>query len=82
MNNRRNGFAAQVRLTGDVERALTPSRRKTNPLGRSRTSRVIVTNPLDALIPEVRSVVEQTAATRGVRLVDIQVISPTEALIP
>ncbi|QPB09740.1 hypothetical protein CPT_Shaeky_053 [Streptomyces phage Shaeky] len=81
MNNRLNGFAAQVRITGEVQ-SLTPARRKAAPLGRSRTSRVVVTNHLDALVPEVREVVEAQAAARGVRLIDVRVISPTEAIIP
>jgi hypothetical protein len=43
-----------------------------------RNSRVVTTNHLDTLLPEVRSVVEAQAARRGVRLIDVQVISPTE----
>ncbi|MFG3200336.1 hypothetical protein ACGFYT_29930 [Streptomyces sp. NPDC048208] len=81
MNVRRNGFVDQVRITGEVE-AIKPARRKPNALGRSRTSVVVVTNHLDTLVPEVREVVEERAAARGVRLIDVRVISPTEAIIP
>ncbi|MBA9050816.1 MULTISPECIES: hypothetical protein [Streptomyces] len=79
--NRRNGFVDQVRITGEVAEA-PKSRRKPNPLGRSRTSAVVVTNHLDTLVPEAREVVEQVAADRGVRLIDVRVVSPTEAIIP
>ncbi|QPB09588.1 hypothetical protein CPT_Sycamore_048 [Streptomyces phage Sycamore] len=77
--NRRGGFRSQVRITGTV--AEVAKRRKAPTMG-PRNSRVVTTNHLDALLPEVRSVVEAQAARRGVRLIDVQVISPTEALIP
>ncbi len=80
-SNRRGGFRDQVRITGEVAETPRP-RRKANPLGRSKTSRVITTNHLDTLVPEVREVVERVAAERGVRLIDVQVVSPTEAIIP
>ncbi len=80
-NNRRSGFRDQVRITGEVSETPRP-RRKPNPLGRSKTSRVEVTNHLDALLPEVREVVEKVAAERGVKLIDVKVVSPTEAIIP
>ncbi|KIQ62428.1 hypothetical protein TR51_25670 [Kitasatospora griseola] len=79
--NRRNGFREQVRITGEVAAIGTP-RRKAYPLGRSRTSNVVSTNHLDALLPEVRAVVERVAAERGVKLIDVRVISAAEALIP
>ncbi|WP_369190130.1 hypothetical protein [Streptomyces sp. R08] len=79
--NRRSGFRDQVRITGEVAETPRP-RRKANPLGRSRTSAVVVTNHLDTLLPEVRTVVEQVAADRGVNLIDVRVVSPTEAIIP
>lgn len=78
---RRSGMRDQVRLTGDIQ-SLPRTRRKANPLGRSKTSRVQVTNHLDTLVPEVREVVERVAAERGVKLIDVQVVSPTEAIIP
>ncbi len=78
---RLHGFATQARVTGDIAR-LAPAPRTRFPLGRSRTSNVVVTNPLDALVPAVRAVVEVQAARRGVRLSDVVVVSPTEALIP
>lgn len=78
---RRNGFVDQVRITGEVAETPRP-RRKANPLGRSRTSAVVVTNHLDALLPEVREVVERVAAERGVKLIDVRVVSPSEAIIP
>ncbi|WP_030855249.1 hypothetical protein [Streptomyces sp. NRRL S-475] len=81
MKNRRNGFADQVRITGEVANLPKP-RRKANPLGRSRTSRVVTTSHLDELLPEVREVVERVAAERGVKLIDVRVVSPTEAIIP
>lgn len=82
--NRRSGFRDQVRITGEVAETPRP-RRKANPLGRSKTSRVEVTRTtvhLDRLVPEVREVVERVAAERGVKLIDVKVISATEALIP
>ncbi|MGW3072768.1 hypothetical protein [Kitasatospora sp. NPDC001132] len=79
--DRRSGFRNQVRITGDV--ASTPRlRRKAYPLGRSRTSNVVTTNHLDALLPEVREVVERVAAERGVKLIDVRVVSAVEAIIP
>lgn len=79
--NRRDGIWGQVRFTGDVSR-LKATGSKRNKLGRSRTSAVASTNHLDALRADVRSVVEAQAASRGVRLIDVRVISPTEAFIP
>jgi hypothetical protein len=81
MNNRRGGFRDQVRLTGEVANTPRP-RRKANPLGRSKTTPVVTTNHLDELLPEVREVVERVAAERGVMLIDVRVVSPTEAIIP
>ncbi|OKI71391.1 hypothetical protein [Streptomyces sp. MJM1172] len=81
MNDRRNGFAAQVRITGEVA-SLSPVPRKRNTLGRSRTSNVVTTNHLDALRPDIRRTVETVAAQRGIRLTDIVVVSPTNAILP
>jgi methionine salvage enolase-phosphatase E1 len=81
MNDRLNGFAAQVRITGEVS-SLSPVRRPRFPLGRSRTSNVVVSNHLDALRPDIRATVERVAAERGIRLTDVQVVSPTKAIMP
>jgi hypothetical protein len=81
---RRSGMRDQVRLTGDIQ-SLPRTRRKANPLGRSKTSRVQVTRTtvhLDRLLPEVREIVEKLAAERGVELIDVRVISASEAMIP
>ncbi|MGW0929596.1 hypothetical protein [Streptomyces sp. NPDC002644] len=78
---RRGGFRDQVRITGKVEDTPRP-RRKANPLGRSKTTRVQVMNPLDELRADVREVVERVARDRGVKLVDVRVIHATEAIIP
>jgi hypothetical protein len=77
--SRRDGFRDQVRFTGELPTTPRPRR---SPIAGARNSRVMSSNHLDALLPEVRSVVEAQAAARGVRLIDVQVISPTEALIP
>lgn len=76
---RRGGFINQVRLTGEVARV---ERARKSPTVGPRNSRVVSSNHLDALLPEVRRVVEAQAARRGVQLIDVRVISPTEALIP
>ncbi|MEU6633792.1 hypothetical protein ABZ905_36735 [Streptomyces parvus] len=82
MNNRLNGFAAQVRITGEMDNLPAPIRRKANPLGRSRTSAVVTTNHLDGLRADIRATVERVAAQRGVKVTDITVVSPTKAIIP
>jgi hypothetical protein len=77
--SRRDGFRNQVRFTGEVP---TTPRARRSPIVGPRNSRVVTTNHLDALLPMVRTVVEAEAARRGVRLIDVVVVSPTEALIP
>ncbi|QDQ14301.1 hypothetical protein [Streptomyces spectabilis] len=81
MKIRRNAFADQVRVTGEVS-TLSPAPRKRNRLGRSQTSRVVSTNHLDALRPDIRATVERIAAQRGIRIADIVVKSPTHAIMP
>ncbi|QPB09814.1 hypothetical protein CPT_Shady_053 [Streptomyces phage Shady] len=81
MTDRLNGFAAQVRITGEVA-SLSPVARRRFPLGRSKTSRVVVSNPLDALRPDIRATVERVATARGIRFADIVVVSPTKAIMP